>query len=95
MFLRFFKPDPILALILSIPIALPFSNLNRLNVLSTCYKVVPIDIAQSLEFRLCWIKLCRRDKHDVMVSLIKVPHLKGVLYLILKVQNALLIDSIT
>ena len=53
MFLRFFKPDPILALILSIPIALPFSNLNRLNVLSTCYKVVPIDIAQSLEFRLC------------------------------------------
>ena len=45
-----------LALILNISIVSFPSNLSELNVLGTCYKVIPIDIVQGLEFRLWKIK---------------------------------------
>ena len=42
-----------LGLALNIYIVSLSGNLNKLNVLSTCHKVIPIKTAQSLELRLC------------------------------------------
>ena len=55
----------VLTLKLKISVALFFSNLSKLNVLSTFHKVIPINIKQSLEFRLCWMKLYRSDDHYI------------------------------
>ena len=84
-----------LTLILNISIGSFSSSWNRLNALSTCRKIVPIDIAQNLEIRLCWMKLFRSVNHYITTSLIKVRLLNSCIQLILKIQNILLTDAIT
>ena len=90
--LQAFVPPNLLLLqlyspILSICIFSLSTNLNRLNALSACHKLEPIDNAQNLSSSF----ICR-DKHSTPTSLIKVPSMKVGVYLIFQDQNTSFTD---
>ena len=46
-----------------------FSNsLNKLNVSTTCYEAIPIDIAHNFEFTLSWMNLDSIDNQYITMS---------------------------
>ena len=79
-----------ITLILNITFVYFSSSLSKLNVSSTCYELIPIEIAQI--FQALLNEVYSSDNHYFIVSLTKVTPFKEGTDLALKIQNTLLID---